>query len=78
MQKTLFKKYLRITSLIILISFFFLSLVMVAFISGYWQTEKHDLLQKNAESVAVVAAESVQSYQDNEYIICLLYTSRCV
>ena len=69
MQKTLFKKYLHITSLIIVISFMFLSFVMLIFVSNYWQTEKQDLLKKNAESVANIAADSVTSVEDNIYTI---------
>ena len=34
MQKTLFKKYLRVTAAIILISFFLLGLVMLVFIKS--------------------------------------------
>nr|WP_319489398.1 HAMP domain-containing sensor histidine kinase [uncultured Caproiciproducens sp.] len=69
MQKTLFKKYLRITSLIIVISFLFLSFVMLIFFSNYWQTEKRNLLRKNAQSVAEIAADSVTSVEDNVYTI---------
>jgi signal transduction histidine kinase len=69
MQKTLFKKYLRITSLIIAISFLFLSFVMLTFVSNYWQTEKQNLLLKNVKSVAVIAAESVTSVDNNIYTI---------
>lgn len=69
MQKTLFKKYLRITSLIIVISFLILSFVMLIFVSNYWQTEKQNLLRKNAESVALIAADSVTSVEDNVYTI---------
>lgn len=58
MQKTLFKKYLRITSLIIAISFFILSLVMLVFVSSYWQNERRGILLKNAQSVANIASES--------------------
>jgi signal transduction histidine kinase len=67
LQKTLFKKYLRITSLIILISFFLLSFVMLISISNYWQTEKRALLRKNAESVAQIASDSVITVNRNEY-----------
>lgn len=67
MQKTLFKKYLRITSLVIMVSFFLLSFVMLIAISGYWQTEKQNLLRKNAKSVARIAAESVITVNQNEY-----------
>jgi Signal transduction histidine kinase len=69
MQKTLFKKYLRITSLIIAISFFILSLVMLVFVSNYWQSEKRGLLLKNVQSVATIAAESVTSVENNVYTI---------
>ncbi|MVB10991.1 Sensor histidine kinase RcsC [Caprobacter fermentans] len=67
MQKTLFKKYLRITSLVIIVSFFLLSFVMLIAISGYWQSEKQDLLRKNAQSVARIAADSVITVNRNEY-----------
>lgn len=69
MQKTLFKKYLRITSLIIAISFLILSLIMLVFVSNYWQSEKRSLLLKNAQSVAVIAADSVTSVENNVYTI---------
>lgn len=69
MQKTLFKKYLRITSLIIIISFFFLSLVMTTSVSYYLQEEKNNLLTKNAKSVASVAVDSVFLMNDNEYTL---------
>jgi signal transduction histidine kinase len=67
MQKTLFKKYLRITSLVIILSFILLSFVMLIAISNYWKTEKQSLLRKNAESVARIAAESVITVNQNEY-----------
>jgi len=69
MQKTLFKKYLRITSLIIAISFLILSLVMLVFVSNYWQTEKRNLLLKNVQSVADIASDSVTSVENNVYTI---------
>lgn len=69
MQKTLFKKYLRITSLIIAISFLSLSVIMLAFVSNYWQSEKRALLIKNAQSVADIAAASVTSVEANVYTI---------
>lgn len=69
MPKTLFKKYLRITSLIIIISFLILSVVMLVFVTTYWNTEKRNLLQKNAQSVAAIAAGSVTSVKNNVYTI---------
>ena len=57
-QKTLFKKYIRITSLVILISFLILGLVMLIFISSYWQNDKRDILRKSAENVSKTAASN--------------------
>ena len=70
MQKTLFKKYLRITSLIIVISFFMLGFVMLMFFTTYWRSEKTSLLQKNAQSVAEIAASNATySSSDNTYLL---------
>ena len=59
MARTLFKKYLSITSLIIVVSFVFLGTVMVVFISRYWQAEKRELLKQNAKGVASIVSTSV-------------------
>ena len=69
MQKTLFKKYLRMTSLIIAVSFVILSVVMLTFVSNYWQSEKRGLLLKSAQSVAGIAAASTTSVESNIYTI---------
>lgn len=69
MQKSLFKKYLRITSFTILISFFLLGLVMLTFITSNWQNEKQSLLKKNATSVAKLAATSAQEETDGHYFL---------
>ena len=66
MQKSLFTKYLRITSLIILVSFLCLGLVMIFVVSQYWQTEKRDLLSRNARSVAELA-ESTAFFDGTQY-----------
>lgn len=68
-QKSLFKKYLRITSLIILVSFFCLGVVLVVFISRYWHVQQQDLLQRNAEGVAQVAASSMLDETENTFTI---------
>ena len=69
MRKTLFKKYLGITSSVILVSFLILSLVMLIFVSGYWKNEKRSLLHKNAESVAGIAETSVITVKRKEYTL---------
>lgn len=67
MRKTLFKKYLRITLAVILISFFVISVTILIFVSSYWKTEKRNLLQKNAENVASLAAGTALTVQHNVY-----------
>ncbi len=57
MKKTLFKKYLRITTAVILISFAVISMILLLFVSSYWKDEKRSLLLKNAENAADVAAQ---------------------
>lgn len=69
MQKTLFKKYIRITSLVILISFLILSLVMLIFISRYWQSERRDMLRKSAENVSKIAATNAITYSPGHYLL---------
>lgn len=67
MPKTLFKKYMLITSLIVVVSFLFLGTVMVVFISRYWQAERRDLLKQNAQGVAAIVSTSVIQEENNEY-----------
>ncbi|MDD4808094.1 sensor histidine kinase [Caproicibacterium lactatifermentans] len=50
--KSLFKKYLRMTLLTILVSFTILGLVMLLFFNSNWKHEKRAALTKNATSVA--------------------------
>lgn len=69
MQKTLFKKYLRIMSLVILVSFLILSMVVLIFVSDYWKSERRSLLSKSADSVAQVAASSVITVKQNEFTL---------
>jgi signal transduction histidine kinase len=69
MKKSLFRKYLKITSFTILISFFLLGLVMLSFTTANWQDEKQVLLEKNARSVAAIAAKSTVKVADGTYII---------
>ena len=52
MRKSLFRKYLKITSFTVLVSFFLLGLVMLTFSSSNWQDEKQSLLAQNAGSVS--------------------------
>ena len=67
MQKTLFKKYLRIMSLVILISFLILSMVVIIFVSDYWKSERRSLLSKSADSVAQIASSTAVQINKTEY-----------
>jgi signal transduction histidine kinase len=60
MKKTLFKKYLRITTAVILISFAVITGTILIFMTNYWKTEKRDLLQKSAKSVADLATTAIE------------------
>ena len=55
MKKSLFKKYLRVTSIIIVVSFLFLGTVMIVFIARYFQSEKQAKLTQNAKIMAIIA-----------------------
>lgn len=52
MKKTLFKKYMAMTSLIILVSFCILGFVMIIVVNGNWKQEKRAALAQNARSIA--------------------------
>lgn len=69
MKKSLFKKYLSVTSIIIVVSFLFLGTVMIVFIARYFQSEKQAQLTQNAKSMASIAGQSVVMMQDNQYLI---------
>ena len=69
MKKSLFKKYLSVTSIIIVVSFVFLGTVMIVFIARYFQSEKQAQLTQNAKSMASIAGQSVVMMQDNQYLI---------
>ena len=69
MKKTLFKKYLRITTAVILLSFFIISVVIMLFVTSYWKSEKRSLLQKSAQSVAELTAESVMQMDSDSYFL---------
>jgi signal transduction histidine kinase len=82
MQKTLFKKYLRVTSLIIVVSFFFLGIVTIEFLSSNWKREKQDLLNTNAQSVAEVVSQygisSNSQYTINTFVLQTFIKTFCL
>lgn len=68
-KKTLFRKYLKITSLIILVSFLCLGSVMVVFVSRYWNMERRELLLQNAHGVSNIAETSLLKEDKNTFTI---------
>ncbi len=64
MQKSLFKKYLSVTSLIIGVSFLFLGTIMIVFVAQYFQAEKQTQLAQDAGSIAALAGQSVEQKND--------------
>lgn len=69
MQKSLFKKYLRITSFIIAMCFVFLIVVMIALMSRQWRDEKRELLGKNASAIATLASNNTTYDAGNDVYI---------
>lgn len=67
-QKTLFKKYLRITMAIVLVSFIALGSMLIAFVSGYWQDEKYGLLEENARNISELFSKSGIVINDSIYL----------
>ncbi len=60
MQKSIFKRYLSITMIIVILSFVMLGSVMMWFFSRYWRDEKKELLTQNASSIASIAESFLQ------------------
>lgn len=66
-DRTIFKKYLRVTMLLILVSFIFLGLVMMMFVSNNWRQEKRDVLEKGARNIADIASRQVTQDENGDY-----------
>jgi signal transduction histidine kinase len=71
MQKTLFKKYLRITMSVVLVSFILLGTMLFAIISRYWQQEKHAVLYDNATALSQIVARKTYPFLSNSFSISL-------
>ena len=70
MRKSLFKKYLSITSLIIGICLFVMMIVMITLISNQWSDDKREILGKNSATVSMFAsANTSYDYENNTYVI---------
>jgi len=70
MRKSLFKKYLSITSLIIGICLFIMMIVMITLISNQWSEDKREVLGKNAATVSMFAsANTAYDIENDTYVI---------
>ena len=69
MLKTLFRKYLFVTLLIVMVSFVFLGTVMIVFISPTGRRKNGSLLLQDAYSVAQIAGGQLISVEDNQYMV---------
>ena len=69
MKKTLFKKYLRITTAVILVSFLIISVTILIFETSYWKMEKRRNLENSAVRVAALASRNATSPKPKVYVI---------
>ena len=70
MRKSLFRKYLGLTSLIIGICFLFFMIVMITLVSKQWSDEKREALSKSAVTISTAAASNTTYDEENDlYVI---------
>lgn len=70
MRKSLFKKYLSMTSFIIGICLLFIMIVTITLISKQWSDDKRDILGKNATTISMfVAANTTYDNENQVYYI---------
>lgn len=66
MQKSIFRRYLSITMIIVFLSFVLLGSVMMVSFGRYWRQEKKELLTTNASSIAGMAGTFLTEQGDQE------------
>ncbi|MCI8554844.1 MAG: HAMP domain-containing histidine kinase [Clostridiales bacterium] len=69
MFKSIFAKYFSVVSLIIVTSFAALGAMQMLFSTRYWVSDKQNLLEENARTVAQNAAEDTTQADDGSYLI---------
>ena len=63
MQKSLFKKYLLLSSAIIMVGFLIMGTVLFVSVSNYWIDDKLDLLSSNIETVSKMVESRVEKVE---------------
>ena len=69
MKGSLFKKYLLVSSAIILVSFVIMGTVMTYSVSQYWINDKLSTLTDSAKSLSTIASYQTTKQEDNSYAI---------
>ena len=69
MQKSIFKRYLSITMVIVILSFVMLGSVMMIFFGRYWRQEKRELLLQNASSISDMASRFLTESGEESYVL---------
>ena len=67
MQRSIFKRYIGITMMLILISFIALGVVLMLFFNRYRKDEKSELLIQNAASIAEMAQDFLTETKEGSY-----------
>lgn len=67
MQKSIFKRYLSITMIIVILSFVMLGSVMMIFFARYWRQEKRELLTQNASSISGMAGQFLTERENESF-----------
>ncbi|WP_322174097.1 ATP-binding protein [Acutalibacter caecimuris] len=67
MQRSIFKRYMGITMVIVFLSFTLLGGVMMVFFSQYWRQEKKELLSQNANSISGIACRYLNEKSPGKY-----------
>jgi len=66
---TLFKKYLGVSLLVVMLSFLILGLMLWVFILKYWEEEKRSLLSKNAHNITDLIEKNSTFIDNTLYIL---------
>lgn len=69
MKKSIFKKYLSVSTMIVVLSFLFLGIMLWTFVSQYWEQEKSELLTENAQAISnMIERQTVENESGQIYI----------
>lgn len=67
-NSSLFRKYLIVSLVIVIVSFLILGLILMTALTNYWRNTKHETMTKNVQTVASVCSDYILS-NNNDYLI---------